>query len=184
MPDETPPDPVHAIRRPTGDHPTPAVDMAWLWEFRREVQKEQRDTRREQSEAMAEVRTRLGGIESQLHDGVHTMQKHGDQLVELIDQAHEQESRLRKLEAEGGSALVRRVVIVEKTLEEIHDDAIKERAASDALARLSRNSLSKRATNAFLLGMAGAVGPVVVGVVLWAVVAWAKHGAPGSGVAP
>lgn len=180
MSEETPPDPVHAIRRPPGD--APGVDMAWMWEFRREVSKLVSDARRESNEAMADLRSRLGGIEGQLSDGANTIEKHGDQLTELIDQAHEQETRLRKLEAEGGSALVRRVVIVEKTLEDIHDDAIKVRAATEALAHQSRNSLGKRLGTAFMVSMAAAVGPVAVGVVLWAIVTWVKHGAPGSGL--
>lgn len=174
MADDTPPDELPAIGHGHG-HGVP--DLVWMWEFRREMQAAHREMRKEQAAAMNEVRTRLSAIEGRQNEGSHTLEKHSAQIIELTAETAEIELRLRRVEVDGAPPIARRLAVVEDQAKSLVEQARDVRAAVAATA----NSLPARMLAAFATATAAAFGPLVVGLLLWLLVTYAKA-APAIGV--
>jgi hypothetical protein len=92
---DTPPTPFPAVRARLSGDPT-AIDA---YEWRRELQSQMREMRREQTDAISRIEQRLSGIETMLRDGAVVMSGHGAQLRALVDKDADHESRITRLEA-------------------------------------------------------------------------------------
>lgn len=83
-------------------HRTPmesaGVDAVWFHSWRREIMDVLKEARREMADGMQRVDHRLVGIEGRLSDGQRLLDKHTDQLSELIGHVNEVDTRVRGLE--------------------------------------------------------------------------------------
>jgi hypothetical protein len=146
------------------------VDSVWFAEWRREITTALRDIRRDHSDALKGIEVRLGGIENRLNDGDSTIKKHGNQLVELIDQAAEHERRIGAVEAHQLDAIAARLAVLE-------EDRRNRTAATEAArqqAKEAKGSLWIRSRDALVISAAGGVGLAIIGLVGWLITLYAK----------
>lgn len=180
--ERTPPDPFPALR--AGDSERP-VDLGHLFALQKWLASENREMRRQHGDAMNEVRQRLTGIEGQLGDGKHKLEKHDDQLRELIDQVVEAEKRISAIEVWKYADLGTRMQVLEdaelaRTKRETADAARREALASADAAHGA--SLRTRMRDGFLVGTVSALGgSIIVGAIAfawWLFSGWVKAGSP------
>lgn len=128
-----------------GDHgPT---DAGWFREWRRDL-----------SNTLRDLATRLVGIDSRLAQGSATLDKHADQIGELAAADAELHQRVEKLERDGSSGLVRRIAAVEGDLAPIAKDFAEQQAVAKAAERSAWRRLLARALD----GAADKAGTIIV----------------------
>ncbi len=175
--EDTPPA-VPAMRHGSGEH-VAGIDPVWFHEWRRELSGLIKELRKSHDADMSEVRAHLSGIQGDLRDGAASIDKHDQQIGELIDTTVAIEGRLDKVERDGGTALVQRIAVLEV------DKIARDRAADVAAALAQQSAKSPlrlwvndaASTAAKLMG--AIVASAIVGLVVWLVALWVKAGAPG-----
>lgn len=175
--EDTPPAPLPLRRHANGDSDFVDVDSVFMFEMRRELVAELKALRRDNSEAMSEVRMRLGAIEANLVAGAATMEKHDSQLQELVTIASDLDRRMKTMESFRVGEMELRVKVLE--------GAEAKRDREDYARRIAGapNALSRVVSNA-LLGAAYAGGGAMIlalgGFLWWGFSLWVKAGAPGA----
>jgi hypothetical protein len=173
--DDTPPEPL-PTRRASGEHVAGGVDSVFMFEMRRELMAEMKASRRETSEAMNEVRLRLGAIETNMAAGAQRMEQHDGQLKELIDVSAELDQRLAQQEALRVADLSARLKVLEDAeLQRSRDEYARARVAATP-SRLNGvvDDMLSSAGKAF----GAAVIAAVAGAAWYAFTTWVKAGAP------